>query len=168
MALSVAPAANADSYASVAEADTYHTNYGTGAAWTALSDTNKEIALRRATMYIDGRFGSRFHGERTDPAQYLAWPRKEVFMYGADVSLDDELIPKAVKDAAAYLALQSTVVSLTDNVGATVRREKIGPIETEYAVSNGGSSTSLVQFPYVYTLLADYFRTGFGLTARRA
>ena len=161
MALTVAPAANADSYVSIADADAYLAGRGAGAAWSTLATDDKEIALRLATEYIDGIFGSRFIGQRTASAQALAWPRKNVFMYESTVSLDDALIPKAIKNATAYLALESRSVSLASNAGAAVKREKIGPIETEYAVSSGSSSSQLVRFPFLSGLLADYLSGGF-------
>lgn len=164
MALTVAPEVGADSYTSVSDADAYHTAYGTASAWAAVSD--KEAALRNATTYLDGIYGSRFKGQRSDPTQTLAWPRSKVFLFDSETSLDDETIPKLIKDATAFLALQGKTAALSATVGAIVRRERIGPMETEYAVSVG-SSSGLVKFPFVDALLRPLLGGGFGLTARR-
>jgi hypothetical protein len=43
--------ANAESLISVADADTYHSGVG-NTDWAALSVTDKEQALRRATQYM--------------------------------------------------------------------------------------------------------------------
>ena len=49
----------------MADADAYHTAYG-NTGWTG-TEAAKEIALRRATQYIDSRY--RFRGVRKDSDQ---------------------------------------------------------------------------------------------------
>jgi len=89
---------NAESYLSVADCDTYHTNMGnTGWAGDA---TVKEVALRKATKFLDNKFRLRWKGTRTNEDQALAWPRSNVedidgFYY------DSDGIPQTLKDATA-------------------------------------------------------------------
>lgn len=71
--IATAGAADADSYATLAEAATYFTDRGI-TAWTG-TDTVKEQALRRAATYLDNQYRGKWKGYRTDEAQALAWPR---------------------------------------------------------------------------------------------
>ena len=54
----------AESYLSVANADTYHASYTGSTAWSGASTGTKERALRRATQYLDSVYGGRWLGER--------------------------------------------------------------------------------------------------------
>ena len=69
--------ASAESYASVLEADTYHSNRG-NIAWTALATPAKEQALRKATDYLTQIYRERWKGYRVDNTQALDWPRLNV------------------------------------------------------------------------------------------
>jgi hypothetical protein len=122
----------ANSYASVAEADAYHTLRG-NTAWTG-ADEVKEAALIRATSYITGEYSSRWPGYRSSATQALDWPRSE--------ALDSDGyyqsgVPVAVKVATIEAALLELVTAgtLTESQdrGGAIVREKVGPIETEYS-----------------------------------
>src|SRR5687767_15226190 len=94
----------AESYITVAYADTYHTDRGQ-TTWTG-TDAAKEAALRRALAYLDGRYGPRFNGLRKlGRDQALMWPR-----VGASDSegwlIDDTVIPAELKRAQAEAALR--------------------------------------------------------------
>ena len=58
-------------YVAVADADAYHTAMG-NTAWTG-TDAAKEIALRRATQYLDNRYT--YRGTRLTSTQALEWPQ---------------------------------------------------------------------------------------------
>lgn len=97
---------NAESYLSVSDADTYHSSFG-NTSWSALTTANKEMALRKATRYLDNRFRARWVGSRSNRDQALDWPR-----YGA-IDLDGYLIdynmlPEDLKRATAEAALRSS------------------------------------------------------------
>lgn len=64
--------ATAESYVSVSDADAYHVSFG-NTDWAGYSTEQKEIALRRATVYIDSNYT--FAGEKYRLAQRLEWPR---------------------------------------------------------------------------------------------
>lgn len=70
--------AAAEAYASVAEADTYHTARGREATWTDLDADVKERALRLATDYMQQAYRSLWAGTRKTTAQALDWPRWNV------------------------------------------------------------------------------------------
>lgn len=125
--------ANAESYVSVSDATAYHAARG-NAAWTG-ADSVKEIALRRGTAYLDGRYRGRWKGLRETTTQALAWPRSNATDEdGVDIAEDQ--IPQAVKDATCEAALRE----LTDqgslqpdlDRGGDVVKEQVGPLSVEY------------------------------------
>lgn len=126
----------AESFISVADADAYFTARG-NAAWTG-SSTVKEQALRKATDFMQGRYASRWKGTRKTSGQALAWPRLAVIdPDGWDVS--DTIVPSAVKNACAELAVRSlTTTLLPDDTKPGIKSEGVsipGPISknVEYA-----------------------------------
>ena len=142
--------ANAESYSSVSDLDTYITNYNI----TSTADTAaKEAALRIATDFIDGAY--RFPGIAKDDDQALRWPRVDAFTdEGYDI-LSSE-IPDPVKDATVVAAMEYLTngeFDLTDADGNIVRkRTKVDVIETE--VEYSGSKSTSRHFPKVDRLLA--------------
>lgn len=139
--------ADAESYAAITDANTYHAALGQ-AAWAALSDAAKEQALRRATTFIDWRF--RFYGEKRTAEQALAWPRVGATDYGWLV--DDATVPAKLKRAVAEAALLSVTEELTPN-GApegAVLSESVDVLSVSYAPGQSGA----VRFKSVEALLA--------------
>ena len=65
--------ADANSYASVADGDSYHDGHLYATAWTGASADQKAVALVMATRLIDAEF--QFNGTRTTANQALQWPR---------------------------------------------------------------------------------------------
>lgn len=131
--------ANAESYASVATANAYHTAMG-NAAWTGV-DAVKEAALRRATQYLDTRY--RYRGLPLTQTQALAWPRS----YTLSASLGYEWSqqfndwpPSRLVDACCELALRALTGALyADQEAGRVKAETVGPISVTYAEqANGG------------------------------
>ncbi|MBI5111857.1 MAG: hypothetical protein HZA68_07780 [Rhodovulum sp.] len=93
-------------------------------------------ALVRASAYIDGRYGRRFVGIRAGGyGQALAWPRTGA-VTREGFAIPDSAVPPAVENAAYEAALRELAApgSLSpDYVAAEqVKREKVGPLETEY------------------------------------
>lgn len=129
--------AGAESYISVADADTYHSNRA-NAAWAALSTAAKEASLRKATDYMSQIYRLRWKGARINTTQMLDWPR--FGCYVEDISygrhpfyVATTVVPDEVKNACAELALKASTTDLAPDVEREVVREKIGPLETEYA-----------------------------------
>jgi hypothetical protein len=93
------------------------------------------VLRQRGSAYVDGLYGVRFPGTPTGGlAQERAWPREDAEVYG--VTLDDDVIPDRVIQAsyaaALYEAENPNALTPTATPGQTVKREKVGPIETEY------------------------------------
>jgi hypothetical protein len=102
-------ATNANSYATVAEADTYHDSIREQAdlVWSALHTGKKERLLVQATRLIDEHFV--FLGYKSDSNQALHWPRAGVvkdgkYAHSTFQNLDEDTIPQFIKDATAEFA----------------------------------------------------------------
>lgn len=92
----------ANSYATVAEANTYHEGRLHNLAWqNDYDDDTKAAALVWATRLLDQL---RWEGNRMTTTQALRWPRGNVLDRERDALLDDDEIPAWLKDATAELA----------------------------------------------------------------
>lgn len=95
---------DAETYASVSEADAYFALHGSPSEWTDATTAAKEVALRSAADYLDRMYGRRYVGSKLTVAQRLLWPR-----WAAEVDsiiLDATLIPRQLKEATAEAALR--------------------------------------------------------------
>ena len=140
--------ADANSYVTIADADSYFADRG-NTAWTG-ADAVKQAALVKATDYIEGRFGQRFIGSKKTTTQALSWPRT-----GAE-DFADTIIPVGLRRACMEYAVRALSAELApdlkvDASGLTVvaTKKKVGPIETDYAVPQTGlGSTPMLFRPY--------------------
>lgn len=160
MALTVengAGLSNADSYLSVVDSDTYHSNFG-NAAWASATTEEKEAALRRATQYLDTHY--QWSGLPLTYTQALKWPR----IY-SDLPLEYQTWPvKAIQNACAELALRSLSSSLyTDQQDAQVTRKTVDVITVEYST---GVNSGQVRFAIVDDLVKLYTGGGSRLSFR--
>lgn len=119
--------ANAEAYISVSDADAYFAARG-NTAWAALTEAQKEQALRKGADYLEGY---RWKGDRYTATQALAWPRYNVIVDGW--ALDADTLPSALVRANAELALKASAGELLADVGAQVKSETVGPISVTYA-----------------------------------
>lgn len=134
--------ANAESYCSVADADTYHAAHGNPSAWSQADEAAKESALRLATQYIDATCRGRWRGVRATLTQRLAWPRRGVTdADGLQVAADE--LPRALVEATVVLAMKvaggETLLPDAENAAAVERtRVSVGPVEEDikYAAGN--------------------------------
>ena len=138
MTLIVVPTASPESYASVATATAYHAKMG-NAAWSAATEANQEIALRRATQYLDSKYA--FKGEPYELDQPLSFPRT-----GFDWPV------RKLVDATCELALRALDGPLLVDLDASaVKSEKVGPIEIQYDYTTNSGQTR-------YALIDDLLR----------
>ena len=145
-----------DFYGTVAEADSYH-QARANTAWAG-DEVAKQAALLRASVYIDGRYRkllasgvwqSLFPGVKTEGrGQAMEWPRTGAYDYEGNPIPADQ-VPVEVEQATFEAALREIVEpgSLSpDFVSASmVKREKVGPLETEVAVSVGADAAGSVR-----------------------
>jgi hypothetical protein len=145
-----------DFYGTVAAADAYHAARA-NTAWTD-DDVAKQAALIRASAYIDGRYRkllpsnvwvSLFPGTKTEGrAQAREWPRTGAVDYeGHQLSTTE--VPIEVEQSTYEAALRELTLpgSLSPDYVAsqTIKREKVGPLETEYATVTGEGSAASVR-----------------------
>jgi len=129
--------ANAESYVSVVDANTYHSKFGND-AWTDLDTSVKEQLLRKATDYMVAQYRLQYAGYRRYSTQSLDWPRLYVPLIdslSANVFpqyVDFDIVPTTVKNACAELALKSYTAILMQDLTQGVIREKVDVIEVEY------------------------------------
>lgn len=141
----------ANSYISVVDCDSYHNDRG-NVAWIG-EDTAKEAALIKATQYIDGRYRRIWKGIPLASVQSLCWPREDLYD-----ERDEEI--EGVPTRLKYAVCEAAIRALTDDLnpdlerGGRIKREKIGPINTEYA-DNAPGRTSI---PAVSDLLFGYLK----------
>lgn len=101
-----------------------------------------------------------WQGQRTKAEQALSWPRKGVVINGA--SFPDNAIPANLKTAQIRLALEvlngvDLMPTISGNAADYVIKEKVGPIETEYA--NPTEFSGQATFTAVDALLAPLLGT---------
>lgn len=142
--------ANANSYASVADADAYVADRGI-AGWAALSSTVKQQSLIRGTDYLEQTYRDAWKGYRVTSTQALSWPRSDVIVDTFPVAAN--IVPTAVVRACIEMALRaSDGDELIADLGQQVVRERVDVIETEYAQYGSPSA----KYPAVNRLLIPY------------
>lgn len=140
---------DAESYLSVSDADTYHSERN-NEAWTEYDTAVKEAALRKATQYIDGRWGHRFKGAQLTTTQALCWPR--------DPNDWPDALPKPLLHACAELALRAAAEDLMPDLdrGGAVQSQSVGPLSVTFFESAAPSKT----YPWVDRLMARLVGSG--------
>lgn len=122
--------ANAESFISVAGADSYFAARGI-TNWTTLGTEEKEQALRRGTDYLEATYAEQWKGDRVTAEQALSWPRYGVCQF--DLPIASDVVPVAVQRACAEMAIRAAAGELAPDLGAQVKSEQVGPIAVTYA-----------------------------------
>jgi hypothetical protein len=139
--------ATAESYLSVADADTYHAAHGAPSAWSGSSTDQKEAALRSATEYLDQVYGEDFQGERKTLTQRLYFPRYDVYV--DETSQPHDQLPRQLKEACAELALRARtetdglIPDIAEPGAIASESVKVGPIEESKTYVGGRSQVKL-------------------------
>ena len=135
----------AESYASVAAADARCAALGVS-DWAQHTELEKEIALRKATQFMLVNYRKRWAGRRVNQAQALDWPRYGVCVDSFPVRTD--VVPTEVVNACIDLAARAAAGAelLPDlDVGNNqIKRDKTGPLETEYFENNTDAASRFV------------------------
>lgn len=159
--------ANAESFASVAEADAYLAKRGI-TNWATLTTPEKEQALVRSTDYMEQAYRLLWKGSRMSSIQALSWPREWVERedYASTNGLSGDIdgkfyypsnaVPNEVKAACIMLAFKAASGDLAPDVERLTKREKVDVIEVEYA--DGG--VPYVRFRSVDMLLGPIVKIG--------
>lgn len=94
--------ASANSYITLADAETYFESHLYSSDWDAETDANKDIALVMATRLLDNMFD--WAGAQTDTTQALRWPRVGMLAANELEYVENDEIPTELKNAQCELA----------------------------------------------------------------
>jgi hypothetical protein len=141
--------ADANALVTVEFADSYFADRA-NAAWSAALEAAKEVAIIKATDYMEILYGERWRGTLSEDATTLSFPRN--YFYDKKNNLIDfseDGIPSDIKKACCEYALRALSAELMPDPEVdsatgkevTLAREKVGPIETEYEFLAGSTST---------------------------
>ncbi len=147
----------AESFCSVAFADTYHDARG-NTVWATLTTTVKEQKLRAASDYMEQVYAQRWAGTRKIGTQALAWPRDLVEIQDAWPTqyYDNNSVPVIVQNACAELALKANSGALAPDVTRVKKRVKTDVLEVEYA----DSTTPYTRYRAIDNMLERFFGVG--------
>ena len=154
--------ASANSYVTLAAANTYFETVPDSSTWTSKTDDQKNRALISATRWIDGLS---FYGDRCTTTQALKWPREDYKVDGIDLACT--LIPDPIKTATYELAraLANDTDAITGTTGTTGIYDEVelGDLRVKY---NKTSQTSGVinnvfdVYPWLQSYLGPYCMGG--------
>lgn len=160
-------AANADSYVTIAEADTYCESHGI-TAWSDLDDDDEKApALRKATQFMDGKFRGLIKGRKADADQALAFPRVGCSDEDGN-EFDDDVIPAVWKYATIEAAAREadSAGTLFPDLERETSSEKVGPIAVSYVAGAEVKTELTVVDNLVSGLLLTGSASSFGFLAR--
>lgn len=154
--------AGANAYADRAYADPYLELRGV-VTWAALSTAQRDVALVKATDYIETRWGPLFKGSPLTSTQALFFPAAFIYNRRGDSVVG---VPERIKQATVMYALRATTADLMPDPEISdsgerisMKRERVGPIEEETQYSVFGSSIILIRpYPMADRLLSDLVR----------
>lgn len=143
-------------YADLPTADAYLAAEPSAALWRTGDEDANGRADVSATRILNRM---QWPGEKTDPAQALAWPRKNTGL--ADV--DDDTIPQAIIDGSIELANAIRngydAANQTSTTASNVKRQKAGSVEIEYFSPD---SDAAMRLPLPVTELIGPYLAGAG------
>ena len=149
---------NANSYASIAYADSYHSDRG-NTSWAAATEDNKTVALIKSWQYIDTAFV--FLGYEKSDVQNTEFPR-----YGILNSRGKELknIEPQIKNAQSEYALIALTKDFTEDQTVTstpiVKKtsEKVDVISQEIEYDTSRGIPIIHNFPKADFWLRDFLK----------
>ena len=156
--------ATANSYVTLAEANTYFETVPNSSTWTDKTDDQKNRALIDATRWIDNL---NFYGTRRENGQALKFPRNN---YKIDnVELTCSSIPNNIKYAqyelARLLANDPEAMTGVSGTEGNISEVKLGDIQVKYNSQSQGVGTTnnvLDKYPQLQSYLGAYMLGGSG------
>lgn len=139
--------ANADSYISLEDAQTFVENYyseydSDAAVFLGLSTGRQEVIARRATYDLDRKYRNRWKGFKRVQSQSLDWPRVDVADED-DYDVPEDSIPRRLQRAQIeiMIRLANEVAIFEDQArGGRIKSEKVDVIAVSY-FANAPSTT---------------------------
>lgn len=147
--------ASANSYVTLATANTYVEGRLNASTWDAASDDNKNRALVEAALELQYM---RWLGERVTDTQALSWPREWVvnpddpnYDYYDETAIPDRIATAQCELAFQFIKAGSTDVAALDSLYG-IKRKKVDVLETEY--TEHVRPTGVRRYPRVYDAIA--------------
>jgi hypothetical protein len=142
---------DATSYVSVTDMEQYWENLGYD--FSALSTSDEQVLLNKATKVIDNYYLEYWPGQRVTETQSLEWPR-QFAKYVDGTLIDNDVIPKELKNAVCEMAyINNAGIDLQPTVGANgvaiITTDRVEGAVTEHreylkgSVNAGGRSRLL-------------------------
>jgi hypothetical protein len=157
---------NANSYASVADADAYFTDRG-NTAWGLATSDDKSSALINATDYIDTTNAGKWVGcvEFPDTPQALAFPRTKMVKFPDGVPAG--VVRATYEYAVRWLSSRTLAPDPTideSNRLYSMKLDQVGPIkeEVQFDDAKGSQYFTFRPWPYADALLKPYLRGNMG------
>ena len=154
--------ATANSYVTLAEANTYFETVPDSTTWDNKSDDQKNRSLIAATRWIDSFV---YFGDRCDHGQALKFPRNNYQV--DDVELACSAIPNNIKYAQYELAraLANDTDAMTGNIGTNgnIAEAKLGDLAVKYNVASQGTGSVnniMDVYPWLQSYLGAYMIGG--------
>lgn len=161
--------AAANSYVTLAAADTYFETVPDSSTWTDKTTDAKNRALISATRWIDALS---FYGDRCTETQALKWPRDNYTVDGVDLACS--LIPQGIKVAtyelARALANDTDSITSTSGTGSVYDEVELGDLRVKYnkATQTSGVINNVFDiYPWLQSYLGPYCMGGAGNHAVR-
>lgn len=156
--------ATANSYVTLAEADSYFETVPDATTWDNKTTDQKNRSLISATRWIDSL---NFYGDRCNADQALKWPRTN---YDVDnITLECDLIPLQIKYATYELAraLANDTDAVTGNTGTTGLYDEValGDLRVKYNKTSqavGTINNIFDVYPWLQSYIGAYAAGGSG------
>jgi hypothetical protein len=169
MIITTPGASDANSYASIAEADAYNSSRPQGASWAALTQVEKESALKYSALLLDASFvwtgiatGATVPPlgptdpdpapDEPNPGQVMCWPRTGMFNR-IGMPIDPMVNPDELKYAQAEYARQAAIADLTaDNEAVKMGLSSVsaGSVSVSFQDKGSAASVALANPAYAY------------------
>lgn len=155
--------ADADSYATLTEANDYHASRLNVDAWESASEGDREAALKAACTLLDASFV--WTGAAVDAVQALCWPRSGMYSRNG-FPISETEIPRDLKKAQSELArvliaADRTADSESDVAG--LASLSVGSVSLSFKDRISGSAAEQValrgpEFAYFSRMIPEYVR----------
>ena len=162
--------ANANSYVTLAEANTYFETVPNSTHWDNKTDDKKNRALIAATRWIDSFV---YYGDRCDDGQALKFPRNNYQVDGVELACSK--IPQNIKYAqyelARALANDTDAITGTTGKDGNIAEAKLGDLQVKFNTASQGTGSVnniLDVYPWLQSYLGAYMLGGAGTFQLRA
>lgn len=132
--VATAGASNANTYCTLAEAETYHeSRTDDNGTWAGAADADKNIALAMATRLLDHLYT--WYQWPSNTTQALQWPRNGMLDFLELSVIGSSTIPQQLKDATAEFArhlLEGDRTADYDVEAKGIKMLRAGPVTLEF------------------------------------